>query len=273
MWIIYSLHALGVGTNMATNSLKAIPAYNQRMRMYNSRAKLVETQIKARMNETFLARYPAIRKALTSSRSEVGTNAKMYELENFIRRLGKTELTKLEGNPALVSKLAQNHAKDPKLLANFKTVKGSYEEWVAKAEGEIAKGVDILWTKIDETDGLFQGKPATYYDVNVKYQAARERIGVTFMENDVLEFHLNIPEKLQKQGIGTEVFKRSIEDYVPSKVKGWWKTSDVYTGGESVNLIIVKEKIANNMTPLNAAFETPTGKILKNNGFGGTPEI
>lgn len=27
------------------------------------------------------------------------------------------------------------------------------------------------------------------------------------------------------------------------------------------------------MALLDAAFETPTGKILKNNGFGGTPEI
>lgn len=130
-----------------------------------------------------------------------------------------------------------------------------------------------LWTKIDDFDGLFNGKPATYFDVSVTYQAARERVGIAYIENDILEFHLNIPEKLQKQGIGSEVFKKAIQDYAPSKVKGWWKKADIYTGGESVNLTIFKEKIAGGMSPIDAAFETPTGKILKANGFDGVPEI
>ncbi|GAA5042335.1 hypothetical protein GCM10011506_44290 [Marivirga lumbricoides] len=157
MGLIYSLHALGVGTNMATNSLKVIPAYSQRMRLYNSRAKLVETQVRARMSETFLARYPNIRNALTSSRSEVGSNAKMYELDNFIRRLSQNELTRLEGNPKLVTKLAQDYAKDPRLIANFKAVRGSYEEWVLKAEGEVAKrGRQLTLGKFEKKIGDYE---------------------------------------------------------------------------------------------------------------------
>ncbi|HUW05372.1 MAG TPA: fibronectin type III domain-containing protein [Williamwhitmania sp.] len=144
---------------------------------------------------------------------------------------------------------------------------------IADAAVDLATEGEKLWTKIDDFDGLFNGKSATYYDVSVTYQAARERVGVAFIENDILEFHLNIPEKLQKQGIGSEVFKKAIQDYAPSKVKGWWKKADIYTGGESVNLTIFKEKIAGGMSPIDAAFETPTGKILKANGFDGVPEI
>jgi hypothetical protein len=62
-------------------------------------------------------------------------------------------------------------------------------------------------------------------------------------------------------------------NYSPIRVKGWWKQSDIYTGGESVNLKVFKEKVASGMKPLDAAFETPTGKILKDNGFNGVPEI
>ncbi|MFT3737204.1 MAG: hypothetical protein QM786_00420 [Breznakibacter sp.] len=146
------------------------------------------------------------------------------------------------------------------------------DELVCKGE-MLATAGEKLWTKVDDFDGLFNGKPSTYYDVSVTYQIARERVGVAFIENDILEFHLNIPEKLQKQGIGSEVFKKAIQDYAPSKIKGWWKKSDIYSGEESVNLTIFKEKVAGGMSPIDAAFETPTGKILKANGFDGIPEI
>lgn len=133
--------------------------------------------------------------------------------------------------------------------------------------------INKLWTKIDEIDGLFNGRQATYYDINVTYQANRPRAGVAFVENNILEFHLNIPEQLQGQGIGSEIFKKAISDYAPSKVKGWWKTNDIYSGGESINLTIFKQKINEGLTPIEAAFETPTGKILKANGFDGNVEI
>jgi hypothetical protein len=138
----------------------------------------------------------------------------------------------------------------------------------------VGKGGEKLWTKIDEIVGDFNGHPnATYYDINVTYQPNRPRVGVAFEEKGILEFHLNIPEQLQGQGLGTEIFKRAIDDYSPSKVKGWWKKSDIYTGGESINLTIFKQKISEGFSPQQAAFETPTGKILKANGFEGTVEI
>ncbi|MCC9064157.1 fibronectin type III domain-containing protein [Flavobacterium piscisymbiosum] len=137
----------------------------------------------------------------------------------------------------------------------------------------IENKLEKLWTKIDEHSGDFHGNHATYYDVNVTYQAYREQVGIAFSNNNILEFHLNIPEKLQGQGIGSEIFKQAIIDYAPSKVKGWWKTSDIYTGNESINLSIFKQKLKEGFSPEKAVFETPTGKILKANNFDGTVEI
>jgi hypothetical protein len=121
--------------------------------------------------------------------------------------------------------------------------------------------------------GDFHGNHATYYDVNVTYQAYREQVGVAFSNNNILEFHLNIPEKLQGQGIGSVIFKQAIEDYAPSKVKGWWKSSDIYTGNESINLTIFKQKLQDGLSAELAVFETPTGKILKANNFDGNVEV
>ncbi|MEO2050191.1 MAG: hypothetical protein ABGX00_00390 [Allomuricauda sp.] len=132
-----------------------------------------------------------------------------------------------------------------------------------------------LWTSIDEIyPSFFNGNSnATLYDINVTYQLNRPRAGVAFEEKGFLELHLNIPEQLQGQGVGTEIFIRAIKDYSPSKVKGWWKVKDIYTGGESINLTIFKQKLAEGLSPIEAALETPSGKIFKRNGFGGTPQI
>lgn len=54
----------------------------------------------------------------------------------------------------------------------------------------------------------------------------------------------------------------------------WWKTIDIlYSGGESINLTIFKQKLSEGLSPQSAALETPAGKILKDNGFGGVPDV
>jgi len=50
-------------------------------------------------------------------------------------------------------------------------------------------------------------------------------------------------------------------------------TNNAYNGGESINLTIFKQKLAEGLSPQAAALETPTGKILKQNGFSGIPTI
>lgn len=156
----------------------------------------------------------------------------------------------------------------------FKEAEKAENASVVNEAAEVASVTEgKLWTKIDEHGGDFHGAQATYYDVNVTYQTSREQVGVAFLKNNILEFHLNIPEKLQGQGIGSKVFKEAINDYAPSKVKGWWKVSDIYTGNESINLSIFKQKLKEGLSPEKAAFETPTGKILKANNFDGAVEI
>jgi hypothetical protein len=151
---------------------------------------------------------------------------------------------------------------------------------VRRAELDVLKGQvnrmqtqEKLWTSIEEFDANFQGNYATYYSVKITNQALLEQVGVAFKTNEILEFHIKIPDNLQQQGIGSEIFKRAIADYSPVKVKGNWKKLDIYSGGESINLTIFKQKISEKFTPMQAAFETPTGKILKSNGFDGIPEI
>lgn len=133
----------------------------------------------------------------------------------------------------------------------------------------------LILDKIDEFDGIFNGKIAKYYDVNVIYKSERVRVGVAIFDNkeDILEFHLNIPKELQQQGIGNEIFKRAIEDYSPSKIKGWWKKQDIYSNGESINLTIFKQKIKEGFSEKEAALLTPTGKIIKSNEFEGAIQI
>ena len=154
---------------------------------------------------------------------------------------------------------------------------GKLQLWKAKDGTHAWKIVnqnEKLWTFIDEFVGDFNGNQlSTYYDVRVTYQSNRVRAGVAFSNNNILEFHLNIPEVLQKQGLGSVIFRKAIDDYFPTKVKGWWKKMDIYTSGESTNLTIFKQKILEGLTPEQAAFETPTGKILKANGFNGPIEI
>jgi hypothetical protein len=109
---------------------------------------------------------------------------------------------------------------------------------------------------------------------NIFYE--RERVGAvapTYTNGTILEFHLNVPTNLQQQKLGTFIMKQSIIDYNPHIVKGWWKKIDIYSGGESINLTIFKQKLLEGFSPQAAALETPTGKILKDSGFGGTPTV
>lgn len=147
------------------------------------------------------------------------------------------------------------------------------DEWI-----KVIKGDTKNWTRIDEHEGCYQGKIVTYYDVNLKVEGPRSRAGIAYTERiqgkgEALLFELNIEDVLQKQGIGTEIFKSAIEVYEPNLVKSVWKKLDIYTGGESVNLIELKKGLKNKIDIDKAVFNTPTGIILKRNGFDGIPEI
>lgn len=126
----------------------------------------------------------------------------------------------------------------------------------------------ILFKSIEEVSPVyFEGiSNATLYKVRL-IDSSTEEVGYALTRNNVLEFYINIPEKLQKQGIFKEIYLKVKEDYGFSKIKGWWKTSDNYSTGESTNLTIFKQKIAEGLSPESASLETPVGKIYQQDGF------
>lgn len=67
--------------------------------------------------------------------------------------------------------------------------------------------------------------------------------------------------------MGTEIFRKALDDWAPSEVRGWWKESDIYTGGESVNLTSFKKNISDGMSIKEAARQTPSGKIFGSEGY------
>ncbi|WP_438711683.1 hypothetical protein ACSTS3_03645 [Aquimarina muelleri] len=130
-----------------------------------------------------------------------------------------------------------------------------------------AGGVKKLWSSIDETLGDFRGKIGTYYDVNLTLAGTRQRIGVSTIKDDILELHLNVPGNLQGQGISSQIVKQAVLEDSPKAIKGWWKKQDIYTSGESINLTIFKRGKTNNLSDIEAALQTPSGKIFAREGF------
>jgi len=111
---------------------------------------------------------------------------------------------------------------------NASNLKSYLDEWI-----KVIKGETKNWTHIGEFDGLYQGKQVTYYDISLKVEGPRPRAGVAYNEfiegkGFALLFELNIEGVLQKQGIGTEIFKMAIREYEPSLVKAVWKVKDIY---------------------------------------------
>ena len=160
---------------------------------------------------------------------------------------------------------------DNKVLLLFEQDAALLEEWrvlatVAEREafvGDlnfISKG-GKYWTHIDEVLGSYNGFPnATQYDIRVTYQSNRPRVGVAYLDKDnILSFELNIPKRIQRQGLGSTIFKQAIEDYNPSIIKGWWLKKDFYSGAESTNLTIFKQKIIEGLSETEAAFFNPHG--------------
>ncbi len=152
-------------------------------------------------------------------------------------------------------------------------LKTYFDDWIKVIKNELKN-----WTHIDERIGFYQEKQVTYYDVNLIIEGPRIRAGVAYTERipgkgDALLFELNIEDVLQKQGIGSEIFIRAIDDYRPNLVKAVWKKLDIYTGGQSVNLNEFRKALNNKIDINEAVFQTPTGIILKRNGFDGIPEI
>ncbi|MEW7291730.1 hypothetical protein [Aquimarina sp. 2304DJ70-9] len=137
---------------------------------------------------------------------------------------------------------------------------GGYNKWKLTNSGKSNK----LWTQVTESNTIY----------SVEYiGGAKEGVAKTFLTDGVLEFDINIPVFLQKQGVSSAIIEKALSSNTTNIIKEEWTTSARYPGGEAAGLTIFKQKVSGGMDPKKAVFETPTGKIYKRNGFDAEPEI
>jgi RHS repeat-associated protein len=87
--------------------------------------------------------------------------------------------------------------------------------------------------------------------------------GVATLKGKKLAFHIDLPTALQGSLIGSEVFSKAIKKYNPKAVLGNW----INFPGLDANFNAFKDNLAKGMTETEAAANTPTGRMAKNNGF------
>ncbi len=99
-------------------------------------------------------------------------------------------------------------------------------------------------------------------------------LGSAKIKDRLLELYFNVPEDLQKKGIGTKMFKEALKEFEDEfdGLLGQWVKGDQYPGGASYNLVEYKQA-KEVLEPIKAVFETPTGRWARENGFGGVPKI
>ena len=178
-----------------------------------------------------------------------------------IPALGETKMLKAERTAAELGKA------EPEIARMAEMLKGKNPD---EAIGILRESTipEKLWVRIEDEFPLsFEGSSlATLHKVVLKDGSIVE-VGYSLTKNNVLEFYLNIPENLQRQGIFEEIFMKAQNEYSFNKIKGWWKVSNNYSTGESSNLTIFKQKIAEGLSAEQAALETPVGKIYNKNGY------
>ncbi len=148
---------------------------------------------------------------------------------------------------------------------------GGYKAWKASDAGKNNR----LWTEITFEDITFQGNKAKNYFVNFFGGDVKGMTRAEFSSGEkMLEFDLKVPNYLQKQGVASAIYKKGLDDFPDTKIiKEEYLQASHYDGGEAINLTVFKQKIANGVDPKDAAFLTPSGKIIERNGFNAVPEI
>jgi len=129
--------------------------------------------------------------------------------------------------------------------------------------------------QIPKQGELYKSRLKITYENNIrKYFYEDVEIGsATISNGGYLSYDINIPKNFQKQRFGTEIIEESIAFFEKqgSPIKGIqarWLSAAKYEGGASTNLKSFSfDYVENNLSKEIAAFNTPTGKIAKKNGF------
>ncbi len=194
------------------------------------------------------------------------------------RAFGTIELLNAVSNDHAASNIKGNSPTKAKLSneasEGYKSAIKGYA--LGKAIGIAGKAVAGVrkWSKITQERTIDLGKEeegffeSTAYNAHIVGETKPIRVGSSYMdEQGFLNFDIEVPKALQKQGIAGEIFKQAIEGKNPIAIQGTWlPTSSNYK--EYRRLIDVEH-----INPEKAVFMTPTGKLAARNGFGGTPHI
>ncbi|NJB35911.1 fibronectin type III domain-containing protein [Croceivirga sp. JEA036] len=145
---------------------------------------------------------------------------------------------------------------------------GSYKIWKESPAGINNR----LWTNLEFT--------GSYYKVNFLDNTSVGVADYTFTQGTkTIEFDLNLPPYLQRQGVAAEIYANGLARHPEvSIIKEEYIASSRYIGGEPANLSVFKklitgDNITPSISPEEAAFLTPSGKIIKRLNFDAAPEI
>lgn len=141
---------------------------------------------------------------------------------------------------------------------------GSYKTWKTSSAGVNNR----LWTNIDFTGKYYKVKFLDDVDLGVASSSYTQA-------TKTIEFDLNVPPYLQKQGVASEIYAKGLANHPETKIiKEEYIASSRYIGGEPANLTLFKMKLKEYANVAEeAAFLTPSGKIIKKNDFDELPEI
>ncbi|WP_077399997.1 hypothetical protein [Cellulophaga omnivescoria] len=145
---------------------------------------------------------------------------------------------------------------------------GSYKTWKTSSAGVNNR----LWTNIDFTGKYYKVKFLDDVDLGVASSSYTQA-------TKTIEFDLNVPPFLQKQGVASEIYAKGLANHPETKIiKEEYIASSRYIGGEPANLTEFKKLINGTdaippVSPKEAAFLTPSGKTIKRNNFDAEPEI
>ncbi|SNR14557.1 ADP-ribosyltransferase [Tenacibaculum jejuense] len=192
-------------------------------------------------------------------------------LEDFIddfSNLSKELLKEISENPELIEawkSIYDIHKGEPFVLTipdlkevyKILSAVGGYKKWKLTPRGKENK----LWERIEMVDESF----------DVVYVGGEKEVFGDYEISKIGELGLDIKlaSYLQRQGITSEVFRLVIQKHEPKEFKAVWIETNYYEGGKSTNL----QEYLNNLHlgREKAAFETPSGKLAKRNGFTGEP--
>lgn len=237
--------------------------------------------------------------------SSAGTSS--IEVTNFLKLLKEKDLTKLKttlsniDDPEKLARFADKFSELPESLVALNNKPKSAEAWFVLDDIGVDDAIKIDLENLDEVSELIGGSYKTWKTssagvnnrlwTNIEYTGKYYK--VKFLDDvdlgvasssytqatKTIEFDLNVPPYLQKQGVASEIYAKGLANHPETKIiKEEYIASSRYIGGEPANLTVFKKLINGTdaippVSPKEAAFLTPSGKTIKRNNFDAEPEI